>query len=123
MDPSAWIQVVQSLGVSVACLLALSYAIWKGIKWAGVNCILPMKDAHVKFLNAVSSSMRELVADHKIQGEVLTRFADRMEHVAQRVETVVETLQDMKKGKIVLKAESVTIQPKVSNAKSTGPDS
>ncbi len=119
MDPQTWAQLAQSLGVSVACLVALAWAIWKGIKYVGIYIAKPVADRHIVFLDDVTKMMREMVIDHKHQGEVLTRIVDRMEHVAQRVEDVMTNLHEIK-GKVVLRANSVTIQPKASDAADTG---
>jgi hypothetical protein len=49
VDP--WIDVASRLGIPVALLAAVFYALWRVIQWFGINIALPVRDRSFGFLD------------------------------------------------------------------------
>ena len=55
-DLSAWIVIIRELGFPAAMLLFVALCMWRGGKWLGGHILLPMKDRHLLFIDAIQKS-------------------------------------------------------------------
>lgn len=81
MDLATWLQIAQTLGIPVACLVALSLAVWAVLKWLAINVLKPLADRHVKFLDSVEERLGELADGQKEDREQFKQLVTGMTEI------------------------------------------
>lgn len=97
-----FLTVLQNFGVSVACLAALGFAVWRALVWVGVHVAKPVADRHIRFLDelstATASQSLALQTMSVQQGKNLDgieRIMIRMEEVIEKQDALVRTVQEV----------------------------
>jgi hypothetical protein len=119
-----WLQIAQSLGIPVMCLVALAVAVWKGIIWIGKYILQPLATKHMDFVDKVSvsveqqtnaarstaESMRDLAMQRGMELQTTGTILDKLDHIANKIEKTLETITDVK-GAVVIRTGSVAVVP------------
>lgn len=90
-----WSSLIQTFGIAVACLVALSLGVWRALVWIGEKVVLPVANRHILFLDEVATAIRS----H-------TQIMTAME---ARIVAVKDKLEQMEK--LVIHTRSVEIRP------------
>lgn len=117
-----WLSIAQSLGVPVMCLVALAFAVWKALIWTAREVLKPLAAKHMDFVDRVARSVDTMTVAMKDLGESRVRelsttsaIVDRLDHIAERVETAVATITDVKG--VVIRTQTVSVVPSASGEK------
>lgn len=104
MEP--WLTILQTFGVAVTCLAALGFAVWRTAKWMGANFLVPVRDAHIKFLEKLENGLQSLMTDQKTQSH-------NIEHMVEDIKTIAQGILDVQKkvDKVIVRSDTVTINP------------
>lgn len=58
-DPlGGWGSLIQTFGIAVACLAALSFAVWRSLVFIGKNVVIPVAERHIRFLDEVAMAIK-----------------------------------------------------------------
>ena len=111
-----WLQIAQSLGIPVMCLVSLAFAVWKVGVWAALNVLQPLAVKHMDFIDRVgrsvdsqTESMKSLAVSREKELKTTQAMWDRLNHIAERVETAVAAITDVRG--VVIKTQSVSVVP------------
>lgn len=99
-DMMDWLQIAQSLGIPVMCLVALSWAVWKGLQWIGMYVLKPLAQKHLEFVDRVSSSVDKVP-------ETFERIVGRLDIIADKIDETMQSITEVKS--VVIKTPSVSI--------------
>lgn len=80
-----WVKIVQTVGIPAACLVALGGGVWKTLRWFGIHVLVPIRDAHVKFLERVTSALDTQTAALERIGESRGDELKKLEQIAARL--------------------------------------
>lgn len=80
---------VANVGMAGACLLALGYACWWGIRWTGTEILKPLITRHVSFLDELSQAVTCISQAVQTQTAQQERMERLMEQVLERQEGVL----------------------------------
>jgi len=82
MEPF-WLDLVKTVGVPSAFLLALLAAVWQGVKWSANHMALPALNKHLLFLDQVARAVErishvqeEIVANQLLCTELQKKLCD-----------------------------------------------
>jgi hypothetical protein len=69
-----WVSIAQTLGVSVACLAGLGWAVWAAVKWSASQIFRPLVQGHLAFLDSLKGEQKaqteSMVQQTKVLGEM-----------------------------------------------------
>lgn len=75
---------VQTVGVPVACLAALAFAVWRTLNWLGVHVVRPVAARHVKFLDELGLAMAAQSQAMQTLAIQQTKYAEQIERMASK---------------------------------------
>lgn len=75
-----WGSLIQTFGIAVACLAALSFAVWRSLVFIGKHVVIPVAERHIRFIDEVAASI-------KTHTELLAATEARLE----KLEVVIHT--------------------------------
>ena len=112
------ITVIQAVGIPMACLMGLSFAVWAAMKWAAKYILKPAVDTHLKLVNQLTNTLSAQERSTETIASATTKLYERLDQVAEKLEQIAEQVGQVH-GKVFLQTSSVVIQP----AKAVGDDS
>lgn len=88
VDP--WIDVASRLGIPVALLAAIFYALWRVIQWFGINIALPVRDRSFGFLDKLEGTVDRM-------GEQMAQQTEQIKAQTEKTHQAAVTLQEIEK--------------------------
>lgn len=106
MEPETWTTVVKEVGFPVAVsLILLSFwasigaGSWVIARWLGRELIIPMRDAHIKFLTSLQETQQKQSYNLQRLDEGFTRLVDLQELHATETEYIRHHIEALRNGK------------------------
>lgn len=95
VDP--WIDVASRLGIPVALLAAVFYALWRMIQWFGINIALPVRDRSFGFLDKLEGTVGKLEDTVDKMGEQMAQQTEQIKAQTEKTHQAAVTLQEIEK--------------------------
>ena len=73
-----WPNLIDKLGVPVAALAAIGYAIYSTIKWIGNNILIPIHQRHLLFLDRLETSIEKICNTQVDQNSQIINLANKI---------------------------------------------
>ena len=85
-----FVTIAQNLGIAVACLAALGWAVWSAARWTLANIAKPVADRHIKFLDDLSLAMGSQSQALQTMAVQQGKNLDANERIMSRIEEIIE---------------------------------
>lgn len=73
-----WPNLIDKLGVPVAALAAIGYAIYSTIRWIGNNILIPIHQRHLVFLDRLETSIDKICQTQVDQNSQIINLANKI---------------------------------------------
>ena len=77
-----WVNLLQTFGVAVVCLIALALAIWRVLRWSGENVVKPIVAKHIESMTKMDVAVDSLTA-------TTSKLAEKIEQMSTDVRQLV----------------------------------
>ena len=98
MEP--WLQLLQTFGVAVTCLLALSYGVYRAAKWMAVEVLVPTRDLFFRQILAtmarVEDTTKHLETAEGHLSELLEERTKRFDSIEQKLAVIAGSQTELK---------------------------
>jgi hypothetical protein len=96
IDP--WVDVASRLGIPVAILAAVFFAIWKIIQWFGVNVAVPARDRAFHFLDRLEGTVDTIGEQIHEQTKQIKAQTEKADQTTAALKQIEEKLSGVCKG-------------------------
>lgn len=106
MDTDTWTNIVKDVGFPIAVsLILLSFwasigaGCWVIARWLGRELLIPIRDAHIKFLTSLQETQQRQALNLQRLDESFTRLVDLQELHASEAEYIRLHIESFRNGK------------------------
>lgn len=76
------VTLIKDIGLPIASLIFLAYGIWLAIGWVAKELVVPMRDRHFSFLNAIEAALTTISEAQKNLVLQQTNIAEDLEKIS-----------------------------------------
>jgi len=106
MDPDTWTAIVRDVGFPIAVsLILLSFGgsigagSWVIARWLGRELIIPMRDAHIRFLASLQETQQRHATSLQSLNDGFTKLVDLQELHATETEYIRHHVEAIRNGR------------------------
>lgn len=70
--------IIDKLGLPVAALAAIGYAVYSTIRWVGNNILIPIQQRHLVFLDRLENSIEKICQTQVDQNSQIIHLANKI---------------------------------------------
>lgn len=76
-----WLQITQTLGVSVCCLFGLAYGVWKSAQYLADKVLNPLVAAHIDFLKSTIVELRKSTIISEAHAKAMEKISEAQSEI------------------------------------------